>query len=247
MIAHRIAVALAASCVASCILLVSPDDYGQHCRFEGQDTACGQCITTQCQAPLDDCCLTDSCAPGLNLIEQCAKGDRQLCELVESDLQARDPKRIALAACVHSACGALCKAGAPPARITKCEQSSLGRGKTCSCRIGAETNQADCSEIGYPQTVCCAPQSWPAEGQKCTCNTIACNPSSSGCSCLLFDIPSESAVCNGDVCCLDGDSCRCGSKACSSGSVQVASCTIDTIGCPPNQKRVESCAVSATP
>jgi hypothetical protein len=243
---NRIALLLAASCVASCVLLVSPEEYGQRCRFEGEETACGQCIATQCQAKIDDCCRADSCAPGLDLIEECAKGDRHLCELVESDLQARDPARIALASCVHGACGALCRSG-PSVSTTRCEQSSLGRGKTCSCKVESPANDADCSEITNPETVCCAPQSWPAAGQKCTCNTISCNASADGCFCLLFDVPSGSAVCDGAICCLSGDSCRCGSKACSGSAVQVASCSLDTIGCPPNQKRVVSCAASAPP
>jgi hypothetical protein len=245
-IARSLALSLTAAGVASCVLLVAPDDYGPHCRFAGQDSVCGQCIAQKCGAQIDDCCRTDACAPGLALIERCASGDRQLCGIVESDLQASDPHRVELARCVSTQCKVTCTTGVP-ASITKCAPSSFGLGKTCSCAVTADPNVVACSESAFAETRCCAPASWPAAGQKCACQVLACTPTADGCACTLYDGPAELSTCNGPICCLDADTCRCGSKPCGSLSTPVDSCTLATIGCPPSQKHVTTCTATAAP
>lgn len=244
-LARRVALVAAVASLAGCILLVSPRDYGEHCKFGGEATACGQCIAQSCQAVVDTCCRNDSCTPGLNLVEHCASGEQTPCELLQSDLQATDPHRVELARCVSTQCAATCKGEAPTTNITKCSSSSFGLGNTCSCSVTADPNGVACSEAAFPLTRCCAPQTWPAAGQKCTCEILACTSTTDGCACLLYDGPAESSMCTDAICCLDHDSCRCGSKPCGSSSTQVPSCNLAAMECPPAQKHVASCTATA--
>ncbi|CAN5925209.1 hypothetical protein BH11MYX4_BH11MYX4_19840 [soil metagenome] len=242
----RLAVTGALLALAGCILLVSPDDYGEHCGFRGQDTTCGTCLATKCRAALDACCRDDGCAPTLSIVERCATGDQAACASAESEESAASPTRIALARCLVDGCQTTCRTGTPTRSITQCSVPAFGRGQACTCVVSASPNDTACNEQAFPNTVCCAPSGWPGASLRCSCRAFDCQPTSDGCLCALTDGASEGTQCGGAICCLDHDVCQCGSRPCLAADQQVPSCDFSKVGCAVGQQRVTSCAAEAT-
>lgn len=233
--------ALGALLLVSCILVVSPERYGDRCRLADGDSQCGACVVARCQTALDDCCLDDACGETLHAVETCASQHDTRCAT------AKDPARGPLAKCVAESCGGVCVplTGAPS---TTCREPPIAEGGSCTCRYAgpAAGNDFVCNGAAYAETICCAPQGWPAAGQECVCRSIDCTPKSDGCSCIAIEHGSRQSECSGRVCCSQNDSCSCGSRACFPGFEKtVPSCNLAQLGCARNQVRVDSCSLRA--
>jgi hypothetical protein len=231
--------------LGGCILLVSPATYGEHCGFQGEETTCGTCLATKCRAAIDACCRDEGCDRTLSIVEACASGDQAACASADSETSAASQTRIALARCLVDGCQTTCRTGVPTNSITQCAVPTFGRGQTCTCTVSAMPNETACNEKAFPNTVCCAPSGWPAAGQRCSCRSFDCQPTSDGCLCSLQDGASEGTQCSGTICCLDHDTCQCGAKPCLSDDLRVPSCDFAGIGCAVGQQRVTSCAAEA--
>lgn len=242
---RRIAVASAlASSLLGCVLLVSPGTYGEHCRFDGASTPCGQCIVTRCEADVDGCCREGSCDSTLTALENCAAGDVAKCDAVASLRSSAEAAKSGLGRCLDERCRSECSA--PSARSkTKCSFPSFGQGQTCSCTLSATPNDVTCGEDALPKAICCAPEGWPADGLRCACKAPSCGATNDGCRCLLEDAPSEGETCSAKTCCARNDVCACSSLACLAGERSVPSCGRAELGCGPGLVRVKSCAVAA--
>lgn len=242
---RRIAVASAlASSLLGCVLLVSPGTYGEHCRFDGASTPCGQCIRTRCEADVDGCCREGSCDSTLTALETCAAGDVAKCDAVASLRSSAEAAKSGLGRCLDERCRSECSA--PSARSkTKCSFPSFGQGQTCSCTLSATPNDVTCGEDALPKAICCAPEGWPADGLRCACKAPSCGATNDGCRCLLEDAPSEGETCSAKTCCARNDVCACSSLACLAGERSVPSCGRAELGCGPGLVRVKSCAVAA--
>ncbi len=235
--------ALAASLVG-CVLLVSPKDYGAHCRFEGEQTPCGQCIRTRCEADVDGCCGQGSCEPTLAAVEACAAGDVAKCDAVASLRTSSEAAKAGVGRCLDERCRDECSA--PSARNkTKCSFPSFGNGESCSCTLATTPNDVTCDEAVLPKAICCAPQGWPADGLRCACKAVSCGATGDGCRCSLMDAPSEGPSCSAKICCALNDLCTCGSSTCIAGERKVASCARAELACAPGLMRVASCVVAA--
>lgn len=235
---------VAAPLLVSCVLFVSPDTFGDHCRFANASTPCGQCIVTRCQTDVDACCTDDACnGETLSNLETCAGGDVATCDRLATLKSAAAPSRVGIARCVDERCRADCSS--PSSRTnTKCTLSSFGKGESCSCVVSATPNDVQCSEASVPDSICCAPPGWPAESLRCTCKAVSCSPTGDGCRCLLIDAPSEGKTCTGTKCCQNDDICTCGTAACIPPEKPVTSCGRPTIGCANGLTRVSSCVVA---
>ena len=242
---RRIALAGAlAGSLASCVLLVSPQSFGEHCRFEGETTPCGQCIRTRCEADVDGCCRESSCDATLAAVESCAAGDVATCDAVTSLRASAVTTKAAVGRCLDERCRAECSA--PSARSkTRCLIPTFGRGETCSCTLSTTPNDVTCSEGALPQAICCAPEGWPAEGLRCTCKAPSCGATNDGCRCILGDAPSEGNLCSAKICCVRNDVCACSSAACLAGERSVPSCERAELGCGQDLVRVKSCVIAA--
>lgn len=240
-----LACALATSLVG-CVLLVSPKRFGEHCRFDGEETPCGQCIRTRCEADVDGCCSAGACDATFSALETCTAGDVTKCDAVAALRTSTETATAALGRCLDERCRSECSA--PSARSkTKCVASSFGQGQTCSCTLSTTPNDAACGEATLPQAICCAPEGWPADGLRCSCRAPSCGASNDGCRCLLTDGPSEGDTCSAKTCCARNDVCSCSALACLAGERTVAKCSRDELACGPGFVRVTSCAVAATP
>jgi len=247
---------LAVACLSGtgCILLVSSQDYGLTCHFEGMDTACGACIASHCQPDVNVCCSDPGCAAGgstLGLVESCATGDKASCMLIPEDIQAAAQSRVNLARCAYDHCNPTCL-GAAATSSTNCSLPEFGLGKTCMCTVETptKTNLVACSAAKFPGTKCCAPKGYPATGLECTCNVIACIASGATCDCELYDSQTGSIQeCGGGAglhCCEAYDNCMCSSEPCDPTTKEVPKCDLDVIRCPVNFTEVASCAVSVS-
>lgn len=132
------------------------------------------------------------------------------------------------------------------------------RGKADHCFCAAH-DPADPAEGGVVCSIkaagggtdfCCADKSWPLTG-KCQCATFNCGRSQPDfCMCGSGDAGTP-AACSGALCCYspDVELCSCydtGTSTCpflSDHEVRVGTCSLSTIPCGPNEKRVESCGV----
>src|SRR5262245_51890149 len=84
--------------LAGCILLVQdPGGIGPHCGFTGNGTACGACIVRSCQAQIDQCCGSQTCAANLGALDTCASS---------ADCHGLASGAPDVAACVASSCPA---------------------------------------------------------------------------------------------------------------------------------------------
>jgi hypothetical protein len=241
----RLLSAAAAFGLAGCILFVSPRDYGAHCRFANEESACGACLASKCATAIDACCRDEACDPTLALVEKCAAGDANGCTGLASELSAAGSSRIALAACFGDQCQVACRAVTPTTNITECSAPSFGRGQTCTCQVSKTPNATACDETAFPNTICCAPLGWPGAGLRCSCRALDCGPTADGCLCMVQDGPSGGTRCTGQICCQDHDVCSCGSQPCLSTDQVVKSCDFSTVGCAGGQQHVTSCVAPA--
>ena len=232
----------------SCVLVVSPKRYGDHCVFVGATTSqCGACLAQRCRAEIDTAC-TDEVT--LAAVESCA--DKLDCTALATPAVARTP----VATCLATRCGAVCRS-LTGASLTSCTEPSLSEGHACKCTGGAATNDFVCDPNAYPDTICCAPATgWPAEGVACTCAPLACTDTKDGCACRLTTIAPSNPTCGGGggadaggACCVDQETCSCRATDCYDFETRVAHCGVDTIGaaqpsrgCANGQVRVERCS-----
>jgi hypothetical protein len=230
--------------VAGCVLLVAPESYGDSCRFAGKGTPCGTCVAQACQPAVDACCRDDGCATVLELFERCASGDPAGCRSLTLDEQSPQESSRDLATCVASRCRAECALGSTTSK-TECNVPLFGNGMSCSCTISDQANDTACSTAAFPDTVCCAPSSWPAPAQRCSCLTLGCSPNASTgeCLCGLFDSSSSLHACQAAHCCARRDVCTCQAAPCEPGDTVVPRCELSVIACPVGQVRVDSCSV----
>ena len=228
--ALRVVLAAGVALLSSrCILVVSDDvpESGEHCRFSGEDGQCGRCIQQQCRPAVDACCAELACDATLAAVESCATIADAGCDALETDGSE-------LGACVSNRCGAVCERRIAPS-TTFCREPPLGEDAACECDQSNPANDFICSEAAYPETVCCAPPGWPAAGLECSCRPLGCNPSEGGCLCALVDYVPDGSVCQAPPCCVDGDVCTCRQSGCFDWETPVSACTIDVVGCPPEQ------------
>lgn len=225
-----------------CTLVVSPPEGKQTCRFDVSNTLCGACIVDNCQDAVDDCCGDERCRDLLAGIEDCARKADDSCEAFKQ-LSEGEAAGSSLSRCVQTACPGRCESVGTS--DTYC-LDILTAGKTaCSCRYGEGSNPLVCSSLEYPDTMCCAPQGWPAPGQQCSCKPIGCQPTPDGCICTLIDYKGAdtSRSCEGVHCCAGNDACVCGSTPCPSHLTPVERCSLDVLTCPKQQSRLPSCSV----
>ena len=237
----RALVLLLSFVVVGCMLVVSPDTYGDRCRFAGDDTSqCGLCVASRCRAEVDACCRDGACDATMRALDGCSdKHDGNCATLASSNTD--------LGRCVAAKCAAVCVT-LTGTSATTCREPHLGEGSVCTCD-GASTagNDFICSQAAYPDTICCAPPGWPAPGLACSCTPLSCTPTADGCFCALADFtPPKSRECSGgptSTCCADHDKCTCRARAsCYAGEHPVPSCEIRNVGCKENQQRVDSCS-----
>jgi hypothetical protein len=221
---------------ASCVLFVPESTVGEHCAFDGAQTACGACLRSVCASAIDDACRDrtqlQSVVP---VMEECAAKSDDACDRVP----ASD-----VASCMKEKCGAFCyfKSGQSQ---THCTESFLAPGLACTCDTTGSPNDLKCASDAYPRARCCAPSGWPGPGLECTCAAIACAPTQDGCNCVLTDnLDSTIAdTCSGAHCCATSDHCQCRARVCTGGEREVATCTKTELGCPEGRREVASCAI----
>jgi hypothetical protein len=223
--------------LVGCILAVSPERYGDTCRFEGEDTQCGACVVDRCRTEMNDCCSDEACDATVRTVESCASRHDQSCAEI-----ANGAGRFALARCVTEKCGGVCVAFAGSS-LTSCKEPLLDESAACSCRYSGGGNDFACNPAAYRDTICCAPNGWPGVGLECSCRPIECNASAGGCFCLTVEGTPTQRECTGPICCAQNDSCSCGSKPCFQFQTQVATCNLAAVGCRENQIRVDSCSL----
>lgn len=230
---HRRAIlALVLPVLASCILAVSPDTYGERCRFSGEETQCGGCVLSRCAAEVNATCANEE---AMRSLEGCSERRDERCDALRAS-------GTALGACVASACAGACSRLSGTSTTT-CAEPPFGRGSACRCDVGAgSTNDFACSPAAYPETICCAPMGFPQPGQRCTCSPVSCIPTADGCFCSLRDSTPEHRSCNGVRCCADVDTCTCRAGECHPFEVEVPSCDITVLGCGKGQVRVDDCS-----
>lgn len=233
---------------AGCVLFVSEQEYGTHCRFSGENTGCGRCLRSRCQLDVDACCRDEGCSSTIGAIEACSAQTPGACH----DLASRREKAGAdgaLATCAAKLCGPVCH-DFTGVSDTTCKEPPFGRGATCECTsTPGAGNDLECSPTSYDSTVCCAPDSWPAAGSECTCLPVSCYGTPEGCSCRLVDTPPEKTQCEAPPCCVslvDPDQCSC-RATCYENERQTQSCSATgkdrVIGCPKGQKAQDSCSL----
>jgi hypothetical protein len=215
--------------VVGCILAVSPETYGDRCRFAGEGTQCGSCVRTACQAEVNAECDGDA----LRAVESCAARHDASCGTIPDG---------PLAACVKTRCAGVCTVLAGTSE-THCEEPPLGAGSACTCTQGGVANDAVCDSAAYPQTICCAPKGWPAPGLACSCRPVSCNATTDGCFCSLVTNTPVQSACSGFACCAERDACTCRAKGCYPFETQVPTCDVTVLGCADGQVRVASCSV----
>jgi hypothetical protein len=110
-VSARHVLALLPALGGGCVLLVegAPDGASTLCRFESDDTACGQCIANACRRELGACCANDdgSCGKALAKLDECARGPGpKVCALAKSIASHGAPEP--LAECIERSCVAAC-------------------------------------------------------------------------------------------------------------------------------------------
>lgn len=111
--ASRVLAALAfVAPLVGCVLVAPPLDIGDHCGIQG-DTECATCIRKSCEAPIDACCGSSSCAGAsvLGDMDACGRGENPRC--VDSLATARTTKTEEdVRACASKSCRDVCTKGA---------------------------------------------------------------------------------------------------------------------------------------
>ena len=234
-----------AALATSCVLFVQPDTYGANCQIASEETSCGSCLVTSCQAEINACCKDSTCAAP-NTLDACARGDAGGCDALRALASSANASERAVGTCAMQ-CAAVCRSFSGTS-LTTCQEPSFGRGVTCTCSpaMAGTGNDFDCSPSSYAGTVCCAPTSWPDEGLECSCRPLGCTEEADGCFCQLVDTPPSSQSCAAANCCAIDDQCTC-RPSCFTGERTVPSCTAPTLdtglGCAQGQKRVASCSI----
>lgn len=234
MISRVAAIALLST---GCILVVSPERYGDHCRFAGVTSQCGACLVQHCTTEIDAACVDDAT---IAAVESCT--ERHDCTAIT----ALAPAGGSVTACLAASCSAVCRT-LPGTSLTVCSEPSLSEGTACKCTSGASTNDFACDPNVYPATICCAPAGWPSEGQACTCAQLACTATTDGCACGITTIAPSNPLCTGVICCADQEKCVCGARACYAFEKKVDACVLKEILCAKGQVKVESCSVRSPP
>jgi hypothetical protein len=231
--------------LAGCILLVSPKDYGSTCHFLGMNTSCGSCIQSQCQDDVNRCCKDTSCSSKLAAVDECASGDGGACAEIAVMTASLNRNGSALAVCIERSCPNSCVSHSSTSK-TNCYVPEFCSGSACQCSYSPGTsNDVVCSSSAFPETLCCAPEDWPAPGLHCSCEQLACCSTMEGCDCLLSQGPSTTHTCTASICCAYQNGCSCGNQPCLSQETQVTSCSLSVIGCPAGNKKVTSCSIGA--
>ena len=241
--------ATSALIATSCILLVPAHEYGSSCAFANAGAVCGACLARECQPAIDQCCRSDGCTSTLPDLDACAGGDREACgrllDRMSSVAASNDDASLSLAQCISKSCAPACPYTV--GTVTRCAAPVLGSGATCHCDVSAQPNALECSRGAFPDTLCCAPDNWPSDGQRCSCLKWACSSNTVECSCLLGETwsPSDSPECTGANCCSDGDMCQCSSLPCRKDQRQVPSCSLSFAECAKGTHPVDRCTVDA--
>lgn len=242
-----IAAVLVAFMLVSCVLAVSPETYGEHCRFAEESSRCGQCLRDRCEPTIDACCGDASCG-AMSDVDRCARGETDACEALAAREDSSEPRERDLGFCMKARCRAVCRTFVGTS-TTECSEIDSARGTACTCKQaqGSAANNFDCSPSSFANTVCCAPSTWPDEGQECTCRPLGCVSIAEGCFCRLVSMPPEFSSCKTEKCCQveDDDLCTCRTR-CFDIEQEVTRCAIRPIesgsGCERGQKRVASCS-----
>lgn len=236
--ARLVGVAVCCVSLVGCILAVDPERFGTTCHFEGEATQCGACIVAHCQQPLNDCCRDASCEAVVDAIDGCAANADQGCATVRADAPRFD-----VAKCIVDACDEVCSTREGTSQ-TACKEPLLAPGAACSCQVagGAAANDVVCNQRAFPDTICCAPEDWPAAGLECTCKPVGCSSTTDGCICITANSVPERRTCDSTKCCVFEDQCICG-RSCFVQETPVESCSVATLGCAAGQKRVDRCSM----
>lgn len=213
-----------------CIALVSPTAGGEHCRFRGEDSSCGRCLTSRCRSEIDDACFDEAV---IGAIESCAENGDGSCKNLPS--------------CGASRCAAYCfeRVGTS---VVNCSESFLAPGLVCRCVSSGEApNDVRCSTDLYPRTRCCAQAGWPRPALECDCRAAACFPAATGCVCLLADnlgtdTAQDCVAPPGGHCCAFEDQCRCTNVPCQGSFREVAACNKQEMRCPAGRVEVAECS-----
>lgn len=220
--------------LVGCIFVVSPEEYGTVCRFQGEETQCGACVAAKCRREIDDCCRDASCDDVMASLDRCTASHGEECVSLKNS-------QAPLSSCVARECGPQCERLTGQS-TTSCREPRLGEGSACTCTSGDDVNDVVCNPRVFPQTICCAPEAWPATGLECKCEALDCRASPDGCFCKLADFTPKQRTCEAVHCCVSEDVCRCTSEQCSGFERPVTSCSIAELGCAKGQKRVDSCS-----
>jgi hypothetical protein len=225
-----------------CIFFVNddPSKLGSTCHFQGESTACGQCVATTCAKQLDACCASSSCASSLSSLDQCA-ADADVVACGQLTTLAPD-----LGSCIESACAACGGSDAgveAAAGSTNCYKS----GDSCFCSAGQQhANGFVCNTGTLPGPgLCCADYGWPqATASQCSCEPFSCTQESGGGICSLGVDSTLTTSWSGTGCCSLGTTCLCddSTSSCPGSETQVDTCTVAAIGCGSSQVQVTSCS-----
>ncbi len=140
--------------LAGCVLITPPLDIGDHCGIQG-DTDCAKCLRDSCQAPIDACCGSSTCAGAsvLGDMDACGRGENPRC--VDALATARTTKTEEdVRACASKSCRAVCTKGAT---------GSGGTQPKWTCTTAREPGN-DCATCVYEKCgahldTCCADSS----------------------------------------------------------------------------------------
>jgi len=241
---RRLFAVAGALATTGCIFFVNdqPPQLGSTCEFQGQATACGQCVLSACSAQLDACCIDSTCASSLPSLDECAgSADSVSC----NELATFAPD---LAACLQRSCPACGVTGAGGDGGGSGSTSCSKVGDSCSCTVASSGEPANgfvCDTSSVVSGLCCADYGWPkATGTQCTCEPFSCMPESAGGYCSLSIDSSQTTSWSGGACCSLGSSCICESTedTCPGTEAQYATCTVAAITCDSSQVQVSSCS-----
>jgi hypothetical protein len=244
--------------IAGCVLFVDTSDYGSSCQFQGQGTACGQCVAARCQAAVNDCCMASECSAAMGELDACATG--QGCASLFGEPQ-RLGTEYALAQCVQTQCASVCSTvGTPQGGPVSCDNDPafIAGAPSCTCvgvgGLGGACSPASLGDAGVG-VLCCADNGYPTKANSaCHCQTISCSDqggTSTDCSCGLLLRLGKLASCTkkgpGYPCCqsTSAPNCHC-SQSASCGNDEVdagATCsTVMGLTCLAGSNQVSACS-----
>jgi hypothetical protein len=237
--------AVTVSLASACVLVVAPHPGGDHCVLAAPGSDCAACLSARCQRHLDACCFDDACGDVVATLEQCARAHDASCTALRARVSSPHADEAQTAACAATECGGSCTERSGTS-TTACHESRSGAA-TCDCELAQPTTDLECSESAYAGTRCCASPGWPGPALVCTCSPFVCVPSGNGCFCSLnaYAPPDFQATCGGSglVCCVFNGTCQCAPGAtCFPPQQEVATCSIDVVGCPDEKVHVAACS-----